>query len=162
MLAVRRMGHFDTASSKRGDLHVHLKVDPTNAAGWTRRGDDILSTVTVDLATAMLGGTATIPTIHGEVVMKISAGTQPGSVKRISGKGIHNEGTGGRGSHLVTVNVKIPNSLTDKQQSLIEQCFNYNAEESRSQFSHSTDLFSRLGHWVRTSLSRYLFKACTV
>ncbi len=57
--------------------------------------------------TAILGGEIEVPTIHGNLLVKISPGTQPGDIKRLLGKGIHRKASE-RGNHYVTITVRLP------------------------------------------------------
>ncbi len=74
---------------------------------FERKGRDIYSTITVDLYTALAGGEVQVPTIHGDVMMKISPGAQPGELKKLSHKGIH-DSSRGTGNHYVKINIEIP------------------------------------------------------
>lgn len=74
---------------------------------FERKGRDIYSSTTIDLYTAIAGGEVQVPTIHGDVIMKVSPGSQPGELKKLSQKGIVDPSRG-NGSHYVKVNIEIP------------------------------------------------------
>lgn len=74
---------------------------------FERKGRDIYSSVTIDLYSALAGGEARVSTIHGDVMMKITPGVQPGEVKKLSHKGIADPSRGS-GHHYVKVNIEIP------------------------------------------------------
>jgi len=59
------------------------------------------------LYTALAGGEVQVPTIHGDVMMKISPGAQPGELKKLSHKGIQ-DSSHGSGNHYVKINIEIP------------------------------------------------------
>jgi molecular chaperone DnaJ len=83
---------------------------------FTGHGRDIHCSVTVSAAQAVLGTSLMVRTLDGKVKLKIKAGTQPGTVLRMRGKGmVHN---GVKGDQLVTVVVKLPVNLSEEQLSL--------------------------------------------
>lgn len=104
---------------RRGDLFVHLRVKPSRQ--FRRQGSDILSKASVGMADAALGTTIPVETLDGEVQLKIPAGTQSGKVFKLSGKGVPILNGRGRGDHLVTVTVEIPEKLSAKQRQLLEE-----------------------------------------
>lgn len=74
---------------------------------FERKGRDIYSAITIDLYTALAGGEVQVPTIHGDVMMKIASGAQPGELKKLSCKGIY-DSSRGNGNHYVKINIEIP------------------------------------------------------
>jgi molecular chaperone DnaJ len=69
-----------------------------------------------------LGADVEVPTIDGNEKLQIPAGTQPGKVIRLKGKGVpHLRTSGRRGDQLVIVNVEIPEKLTREQRELFMQ-----------------------------------------
>lgn len=118
ILSMANMGNYD--QGQRGDLLLRLSVSPHPV--FSRNRNDILSTIEVDLQVALLGGSVRVETIHGVVDMKINAGTQPGDVKRLAGRGIHS-GNSRKGDHLVTISVKLPRSLSEEQRKLLQMAF---------------------------------------
>lgn len=102
-----------------GDLFVVVHVQPDER--FERRGDDIRSTQAVSYRQAVLGDTVKVVTVEGDVNMKIPAGTQPGEVFRIRGKGVPHLGRYGRGDHLVTVNLRVPKHVSREAKSLLSR-----------------------------------------
>ncbi|PIE51319.1 molecular chaperone DnaJ [Candidatus Fermentibacteria bacterium] len=90
---------------------VHLRVKPDRF--FSSQGRDILCSVSVTAAQAVLGASLMVRTLDGKVKLKIPAGTQPGSVLRMRGKGI--ELNGRTGDQLVTVNIVLPRKLSQEQ-----------------------------------------------
>ena len=86
-----------------------------------RQGDDIFSTVALTITQAALGATVTVPTLDGETELSLRAGTQPGEVRVLRGRGMPVLQGFGRGDHRVLVNVVVPRRLTDEQRRLLEQ-----------------------------------------
>lgn len=98
-------------------VHVHLKVKPDRF--FRRQGRDILCSVSVTAAQAVLGASLMVRTLDGRVKLKIPAGTQPGSVFRLRGKGVTHNGV--TGDQLVTVEVKLPVKLSETQKQIWEK-----------------------------------------
>jgi molecular chaperone DnaJ len=102
-----------------GNLYIVVHVKPHRY--FRRRGDDILLDVGINVAQATLGARITVPTIDGEETVSITAGTQPGKVLRLRGKGAPHLQRGGRGDQMVILSVDIPRSLSADQKELFER-----------------------------------------
>jgi molecular chaperone DnaJ len=102
-----------------GDLYVEVRVRPH--AVFDREGADLSCNVPLAFTTAALGGEAKVPTLEGEVSLKIPAGTQSGRVFRLRGKGVKPVRGGGPGDLYCRVDVETPTNLTKEQQALLEQ-----------------------------------------
>lgn len=102
-----------------GDLYavIHIKKHPV----FDRQGADLYSTAVIGLATALLGGEITVPTITGSVSLKIPRGSQSHTLFRLREQGMPYLNAKGRGDLLVKVIVKIPDKLTKKQEDLIRE-----------------------------------------
>ena len=74
---------------------------------FSRKGYDVYSNTQIPLKTALLGGVVSIPTIHGNIEIKIKPGIQNEDVKRISGYGIKTDSLT-EGSHFVTIRIEMP------------------------------------------------------
>lgn len=105
-----------------GSLYVHLRVRTDDR--FTRDGDTIRSQVTISAPQATLGDRVTVPTVDGDVELKIPAGTQPGDQLRLRGKGVPRRRGFGRGDHIVTVEVRIPTKLSREARRLWEELRN--------------------------------------
>jgi len=103
-----------------GDLYITFSV--ANNAGIKRLGDNLYTTVDLDLYTAVLGGEITIDTLDGQVKLKVAPETQNGSKVKLKGKGFPVYKNEGRfGDFIVTWNILIPTNLTDKQKELFAE-----------------------------------------
>ncbi len=102
-----------------GNLYLVINVQPHRY--FRRRNDDILLDLNINVAQAALGDEVKVPTVDGDVFLKIPAGTQPGRIIRMRGKGVPHLRGKGRGDQLVIINVEIPKSLTPEQRQLFEQ-----------------------------------------
>jgi curved DNA-binding protein len=107
------------AGPQGDDVHLVLKVSPDPR--FERKGDRLNTEVEIDLFTAVLGGEAKVPTFSGEGMLKIPAGTQPGQTFRLKGRGMPHLKDKTQGDLYVTVHVRLPEKLTDKQRRLFEQ-----------------------------------------
>lgn len=103
-----------------GDLYITFVISDDKE--FKRLGDDLYTETSVDLYRAVLGGEVTIPTLDGQVKMKIAAGTQPGTKLRLKGKGFPlYKKEGHFGNLYVTVNVQIPQNLSAKEKELFTE-----------------------------------------
>jgi len=103
-----------------GSLFLVLDVRPHKF--FKRRDNDILLNLDINVAQAALGAEVDVPTLDGDVKLKIPAGTQPGKVFHIKGKGVpHVRNKNQRGDQLVIINVEIPARLTKEQRELFEK-----------------------------------------
>jgi molecular chaperone DnaJ len=102
-----------------GNLYVLLQVRPHEY--FKRDEDDILYELGVNIAQATLGAEVRVPTLDGDVMLKIPPGTQNDKVFVLRERGVpHLRGTG-RGDQLVRVRVVIPQHLTAEQRKLMQQ-----------------------------------------
>lgn len=118
-LRVRGEGGAGRHGAQAGDLYVVLRVRPDKR--FERDGDDIRTTISVPVVDAILGTEIAVETVHGPVTLKVSAGTQPGQVLRLKGKGLPVLNSSRMGDHFVTVNVDIPAKLSHAERKLIEE-----------------------------------------
>jgi len=116
---IRDGGEHGRGGAPNGDLHVVVRVERHEV--FQRRGTELHSAVRISYPQAVLGAEIGVPTIDGEVTMKVKAGTESGRVYRLKGKGVPSLRGGRRGDHHVHVEVHIPTKLTDRQRALVEQ-----------------------------------------
>ena len=102
-----------------GDLYLLVRVRPHKY--FRRRDDDILLDLNVNVAQATLGAEVKVPTVDGDVKLKIPAGTQPGKIIRMRGKGVPHLRRDTRGDQLVIVNITIPKNLDQEERELFEK-----------------------------------------
>jgi molecular chaperone DnaJ len=102
-----------------GDLYIHFQVerDPL----FKRDGNNIHSTIKINMTQAALGDKIEIETIDGKVNLKIPAGTQSNKIFILKGKGATSLRRAGRGDHFVEVKINIPENLNKKQKELLEE-----------------------------------------
>ena len=103
-------------------LDLYLIVEVADDARFAREGDDLRTSATVDIFTAILGGEAEVDTLEGKVKLKIPAGTQPEQVFRLAGRGMpHVKDVKNKGDLFVRLKVRIPKHLSAKQKALLEE-----------------------------------------
>ncbi len=118
VLTVKGKGNAPAHGGINGDLLV--VVNEVKDAELIRDGNDIIYNLMLDLPTATLGGAVEVPTITGRARLNIPAGTQPGKVLRMRGKGLPDPNGGARGDELINVMVYIPETLTETQKAQFE------------------------------------------
>ena len=111
-------GEPGTNGGPNGHLLVVITVQPH--PHFRREGDDILMEVAINPALAALGGDITVPTVSGEDRVKIPAGTQPGTIFTLRGKGVPRLQRSGRGEMYLIVTVATPTNLTHEQKKLFK------------------------------------------
>ena len=132
-LRVRSEG--EAGSSSRGDLYVVIEVRQHNI--FQRHDNDIITSVNISLAKAILGGEVEVPALDGKVMMRIPAGTQCGKTFRLQGKGMPDLHSRDIGDELVRVDIEIPTKLTAQQRQLIEDFARLGGENLGSKESFS-------------------------
>ncbi len=101
-----------------GDLYVEIRTQPHEI--FERDGADLSCAIPVSFATAALGGAVQVPTLDGEVTLKIPAETQSGKVFRLRGKGVRPVRGSGPGDLYCRVEVETPVNLSAEQRRLLE------------------------------------------
>jgi molecular chaperone DnaJ len=102
-----------------GNLYVYIQVQPHRF--FRRQGDDVVLEMSINVAQAALGDTIRVPTLDGEDKMSVPAGTQPGRVFRLRGKGFPRLQRTGRGDQLIVLHVSVPGRLTEEQKRLFKE-----------------------------------------
>ena len=141
-LTLRGRGNAALHGGVNGDLLIVIEEikDPQ----LIRDGNDVIYNLMLDIPTATLGGQIEVPTITGRARLKIPAGTQPGKVLRLRGKGLPSTDGYGTGDELINIMVYIPEKLSDDERKAIESLQgkpNLTPDESTK-----TRIFSKLKH----------------
>jgi curved DNA-binding protein len=117
---MRGEGSQSSSGGQTGDLYLKVKIaaDPR----FERKEDDLYVPVPVDLYTAVLGGEIRVPTLTGDVNLKIPAGSQNGRIFRLRGKGMPRlRKSNEYGDLYARLEVRLPAKLNSKQRELFEQ-----------------------------------------
>lgn len=127
VIKLRGYGEPGKGDAPDGDLYItfRIKEDPT----FKRIGNDLYTTTTIDLYTAVLGGEIILDTLNGKVKVKIKAGTQNNSKIRLKEKGfpIYKQ-SGKYGDLILSIQISIPTHLTEQQKELFKQIKNASIE----------------------------------
>jgi molecular chaperone DnaJ len=118
-IRVRGQGHAGFQGAEAGNAFVVVRVRPDER--FVRDGDDLHAAVRIPMTDAALGATVTVPAFDGELELELPAGTQPGEVKSLRGRGMPSVRGGRRGDRYVRVDVALPTKLTDDQRRLLEE-----------------------------------------
>lgn len=102
-----------------GDLYIQIRVKPHEI--FERNGDDLHCDVPVDFVTTALGGEIDVPTLQGQVKLKIPAETQSGSTFRLRGKGIQSARSSKAGDLLCKIRTETPVKLNTEQKQLLRK-----------------------------------------
>ncbi|MDX1918676.1 MAG: J domain-containing protein [Candidatus Caenarcaniphilales bacterium] len=105
-------------SGNPGDLLLEVKILPHHV--YKLKGESIESTLKLSLFEAVLGTSRKVQTLTGEVELSIPPGVQPGQKLKLTGQGWQRR-SGGRGDHLVQIQVSLPKNLTDRQKALFQE-----------------------------------------
>jgi molecular chaperone DnaJ len=118
-LRVRGKGNAGARGGPAGNLYLGVFVEPDPR--FQRAGADINHGIHITFGEAALGAVKSVPTLHGDVRMKIPAGTQSDSVFRLRGKGLPQVSGKGYGDQLVRVRVETPVNLGREERRLLEE-----------------------------------------
>lgn len=116
---LRVRGEGEAGLDGRGDLYVYVRLQ--KHAVFERRGNDVYLEQPVSFVKASLGAEVTVPTLKGNVRMKIPAGTQGGKVFRLKAEGFPDVHGRGQGDQYVQVMVAVPTRLTVDQKRILEE-----------------------------------------
>lgn len=103
-----------------GDLYITFVIEDDTQ--FKRSGNDLATTTTIDLYTAVLGGSTMVNTLNGKVKLTVAPGTQNGTKVRLKGKGfpVYKQ-EGAFGDLYVTYHVALPTNLSEKEKDLFNQ-----------------------------------------
>lgn len=118
-MTIENMGNAAMSNGEPGDLIAVFEEEPHEV--FTRHGDNVMCELPISFVTATLGGTVSVPTLNGSQEIKIPAGTQPGKVFNMRGKGIPHLHHHGLGDQLVRVIVWVPTKLSQQEKKALEK-----------------------------------------
>jgi molecular chaperone DnaJ len=102
-----------------GDLYVDIRIRQHEL--FERDGPDLACSVPISFTTAALGGSVQVPTLNGEVTLKIPAETQSGRLFRLRGKGVKPVRSGSTGDLYCRVEVETPVNLNSRQKEMLRE-----------------------------------------
>lgn len=117
-LSMSGKGNAGKRNGIAGDLLI--LVDEEEHPDLIRDNNDLLYNLLLSFPTAALGGAVEVPTLDGKARVKIDAGTQPGKVLRLRGKGLPDVNGYGKGDLIVNVSVYVPENLSRSEKEALE------------------------------------------
>lgn len=138
-LSMGGKGNAARRGGVNGDLLV--LVEEEKHPELIRDENDLIYNLLITVPMATLGGAIEVPTVDGKVKVTITAGTQPGKVLRLRGKGLPSVNRYGTGDLLVNIGVYIPENLNKEEKSIMEKLLK--SDNVKPNASASRDFFSR-------------------
>lgn len=115
-----------------GEYDVVVDVMPDKR--FARDGYDIVADQELSYAQAAMGGEISVDTVDGLITIRVPAGTQPGTLIRLSGKGVTHVRGSGKGDHYVRIKIVVPKKLSHKQKELLEAFEKESAKSGKGWF----------------------------
>jgi DnaJ-class molecular chaperone len=112
-------GIYEGARINFGDFTLSVNIKPHKL--FERQDDDIYITVGIPFSLAVLGGEIKVPTVEGEIKIRIRPGTQGGTMMRLREQGVARLNGRGKGDEYVRINVIIPEKLNHDQKSIVTE-----------------------------------------
>lgn len=119
VITLRGQGEPGENGGPNGDLYIVITVKPHKM--FKRERDNLYLDMPISFEQAALGDDIVVPTLSEKVTYKIPAGTQPGTVFRLKGKGVRNVRSGRMGDMYVKVILEVPTKLNSKQKKAIQE-----------------------------------------
>jgi len=122
-----------------GDLYIVLTVQDHPL--FQRDGDDLICEVPISFPQAALGAELKVPTLEGNISMKVPTGSQTGQMFRLSGRGMPSIRGYGQGDQLVRIVVETPTRLTPRQREILDEFAQISGEETNP---HTSSFFDKV------------------
>lgn len=126
-------GERGTNGGPNGDLYIEIMVTPHPT--FKREDNNIFIKVPISSIDATIGCTIQVPTVYGDVELKIPEGTQPNTKFRLKGKGV--KARSGQGDEFVEVQVEIPRKVSRRERELYEELKSGQAESPFERFKRA-------------------------
>lgn len=143
-IRVSGSGHAGERGAPPGDLYVLVRVKADDR--FVREADDLITVLDLAAPLASLGATLDVPTLDGPAPVEVPAGSQPGDILTLRGKGMPSLRQGRRGDLRIVVNVIVPRRLTDEQREIFQKLNETLTEEN---LSSGESMFSKLRRVLR-------------
>ncbi len=143
-LSVNGKGNAARRGGINGDLLV--VIEEAEHESLIRDENNLIYNVLISVPEAILGTSIEVPTVDTKVKVNIPAGTQPGKVLRLRGKGLPSVNAYGKGDLLINIGTYIPEKVSKQEKRILEEwknSENFRPKESASKkfFSHIRNLF---------------------
>lgn len=117
-ITLRRQGNAGIRGGDPGDLIVLIEEEEHKH--FERDGNNIYYDLLLSIPDAILGTETEVPTLKGKAKVRVEAGTQPGKLLRMKGRGIQGLNNSGTGDQLIRVNMYVPKDLTESERRHVE------------------------------------------
>lgn len=118
-LKLRGEGDSPGGNAKPGDLYVIVNFHEHPL--FKRKENDVLMELPVGFVDALLGTQLEVPTLTGKAMLNVPAGTHPGQIFRLKGKGFPDIGGYAPGDMLIKIIVDVPNNVTAEDREALER-----------------------------------------
>lgn len=118
ILKISGKGDASITGGIPGDLYINIHVLAHKI--FRRQGDDLIMKLPIKISQAILGGTISVETLDGNLLLKIPEGTQAGDILKIRGKGVYLSSGYSRGDLLIEIKIEIPKKITKKIKEVVE------------------------------------------
>ncbi len=112
-LKITKAGNAGIRGGMEGDLYIYIDVERHKL--FERDEDDIYYEANINFVQAALGDEISVPSLDGNISVKVPPGSAPGTVLRLRGKGIPHLHGSGNGSYFLKLNVDVPTNIKEKQ-----------------------------------------------
>lgn len=119
IIRIPEKGEAGKKGGEPGDLYVRILVKKHPV--FQRQGDDLFISQPISFSQAVLGDKIDMPTLEGNILLKVPSGSKSGKVLRISNKGIPRFSGFGRGNLYIELIIKTPKHLTKLQKELLRK-----------------------------------------
>ncbi len=120
IIKIKGYGGEGINGGPNGDLHIQFSI--INNTKFKRDGDNLYTTVNLNLYKAILGGDMVVDTFKGKVKLKVAPETQNGTQVKLKGKGFPKYKQDGKyGDLYITYNIEIPKNLSEKEKALFRE-----------------------------------------
>lgn len=140
-LRVSGYGHGGSMGHPNGDLFITFRVRPHKI--FERKNDDIYLKIPLTYTEAVLGTEINIPTIYGEVKLKVPSGIQPGTRLKMRDKGVKNIRNNRNGDQYVIVDIQTPQNISQQEKKLYEQLAKIEQPRKESLWDKFKNLFKQ-------------------
>jgi molecular chaperone DnaJ len=140
-------GNAGRSGGPPGDLFVVLSVAAHEQ--FRREGADVVLAWTIPFATAVLGGSVKVPTLHGDEPLEVPAGTTAGRVFTLRGKGIPRLDGRGRGDQHVLVTIRVPRKLSAAQKDVVRKLAEAFKDEGSAPTKDERGFFEKIRHFLQ-------------
>lgn len=145
-ISMRGKGNAGPHGGPTGDLTV--LIEEKQHEHFVRNGNDVVFDLLISYPQAVLGADIPVPTLTGTSLVEVDAGTQPGTMLRMRGKGIPVLNSSRKGDQIVRISIDVPKKLTDEERELMERLSStpnvgqVNSKDSKGFFERVKGVFS--------------------